>query len=143
MMPMSNSRVGWDPFAELGLLQTAMNRLFESNTGRCSAFPPVNIWGNDNETVVEAEAPGMNPDSINLTVTGNVLQIEGERKPDELGENDTYHRQERGYGRFSRSIRLPYEVEASQIKAAYTRGLLSVVLPRKESSKPRRIPVGS
>ena len=140
--PMIN-RVGfaWDPWAEMNQLQQAVNHLFADYTSPAADFPAVNLMANENECVVSAEIPGVEPAAVNLTVSGNTLTIDGERKPDLAQEGVVVHRQERSFGKFSRAIRLPYEVESGAVKAAFGRGVLRITLPRKESSKPRRIEV--
>lgn len=130
-----------EPFGELSRIQGTMNRLFRDYTCRGCDFPLVNVWANDAECVLTAEIPGVDPKGLSLNVTGNLLTLEGERKADELAEQSAYQRQERGYGKFSRSVRLPFEVDSAAAKAAYSRGVLRITLPRKESAKPRTITV--
>ncbi len=143
VLPIMINRAGitWDPWDEMGQLQQAVNQLFSDYTCTPSDFPSVNVMANDNESVVTAEVPGIDPKDVSLTVSGNTLAIEGERKPETAQAGTVYHRQERGFGKFSRAIRLPYEVESNAVKATFSHGVLRIALPRKESSKPRRIEV--
>jgi HSP20 family protein len=76
-------------------------------------------------------------------VIGETLTLSGVRKPDELNEGARYHRQERGYGKFSRTLQLPYPVSVDKIEADFKSGVLSVRLPRAEQDKPRKIAVTS
>jgi HSP20 family protein len=131
----------WDPFRELTQLHREMDRLFGGAASSASAFPAVNVWSNDNGTIVTAEVPGVDPKAVNIAVTGNLLTIQGERKAESLGEGEIYHRQERGCGAFERTVKLPYEIEEKQVKAHYARGVFRIELPRKESTKPKRIMV--
>ena len=103
-------------------------------------YPPLNVWEDDGNLFVEAELPGMKLDDIQVTLTeGDQLTISGERK---WGSDDArWHRQEVGYGRFSRTITLPFEVEADQVEAKYDAGVLTLTLPKAESAKPKRITV--
>ncbi len=132
---------GFDPFSELNRINRSMDQLFGGYSSRCSAFPPVNVWGGDNEAVVTAEIPGVDPKSLSLSVTGDILAIEGERKADEIGADHIFHRNERNSGAFSRAVRLPYEIEGDAVKATAANGILRITLARKESSKPRKIEV--
>jgi len=132
-----------DSLSEFGRLQREINDLFSEFRHYPREYPAVSAKANNDEVLVAAEVPGVDPAGLNLTVTGNALTIEGERKPLELSENEVFHRRERGAGRFVRTIRLPYEVEAEKIEAKARNGVLTIRLPRRESTKPRRIAVSS
>jgi HSP20 family protein len=140
-LPISRFDPLFDPFRDLNRLQREINSLFSDRLGRGSEYPGINIWANDNEAVVTAEVPGVDPREIGVTVAGNALTVEGERKPEKLGKDDLYHRQERGFGRFVRTVKLPFEVESENIEARARHGLLMVKLPRKEATKPRKISI--
>lgn len=129
-------------FDELEQMRREMDRWFDAWAGdRQAAYPAVNVWTNDNGAVVTAEVPGLDPQSLDVSVKQDLLTIAGERKPDEAGKNVSYHRRERGYGKFSRVVRLPFEIEPSGVKARYVNGILRVELPRSEASKPRKIAI--
>ena len=136
----------WDVRGEMNRLQDEMNRLFGrvGNGARslaASAYPPLNLWEDDNNLYVEAELPGFNLDDLEMFVTGeNQLSIKGERKQPGL-ENGTWHRQERGYGAFGRLMELPTPVDSDQVSAEFKNGVLTVKLPKKAEAKPRRIEV--
>jgi HSP20 family protein len=121
-----------------------MDRLFEPmrfEPARAFApFPPLNLWEDDGSLFVEAELPGMKLDDIHVTLTeGDQLTISGERK---IGGTDAlWHRQECGYGRFSRTVTLPVQVNADQVEAKYDAGVLTLTLPKTEAAKPKRITV--
>jgi len=91
--------------------------------------------------VITAEVPGVSADEIDISVVGETLTLSGERKPEDLEGGVRYHRRERGGGRFSRSIELPFRVDADKVEAAYDKGILRVTLPRAEADKPRKITV--
>ncbi len=129
-----------DPFQEFSRFYRDMDRLFGDRAGNPS-FPPINVWSSQDETVVSAELPGVDPKDVKLTVNDNVLTIEGERIADPLAESDIQVRRERPTGRFTRSLRLPFEIEADKIVARYEHGLLNVRLPRREATKPRKIEI--
>lgn len=132
---------------EVNRLQREMNRLFEdyypSRVRRAPAFPALNIWTNEDGVNITAEVPGVHPDDIDISVVGDTLTLSGERRPDELKEGARYHRQERGYGNFSRSLQLPYMVDVRKVNATFRDGVLNIELPRAEQDKPRKISVKS
>lgn len=131
----------WDPLAEMAQLHRAMNRLFAAPDGRSEAFPPLNIYANDEEAVVSAELPGVEPDKLDISVNGSTFTLSGSRETEQAREDAACHRQERFAGRFSRTVELPFNVDADQVKAQLRHGLLKVKLPRAEADKPRKIQI--
>ena len=129
-----------NPFDKLSNLHGEIHKLFDGRGIDKKSYPAVNIYGNEEELVVLAELPDVNKKDIDLTVYGDKLTIEGERKKKEF-KDIVVHREERGYGKFIRTFRLPYEVENEKISAKYTNGVLEVKLPRAESTKPQKIKV--
>jgi len=105
--------------------------------------PAFDISETANEIHVKAELPGMDPKEIEITVTGDLLTIKGEKKEEKEEKGENFHRRERRYGSFSRSFRLPVEVKADTINAGYKDGVLTVTLPKAEKEKARRIEVTS
>jgi HSP20 family protein len=104
-------------------------------------YLPVNVWEDEEKLYVEAELPGLKLEDLTIEITeGNVLTIQGERKPAEAPKG-VWHRQERGFGKFARALELPYPVEAAKVEAKFENGVLFVALPRAEAAKPRRIAV--
>lgn len=134
----------FDPFREMERMQNQLNRLFEgynySNT-RGAEFPPLNIWTAPDSALVVAEVPGILPEDLDISVVNDTLTLRGERKLEELQENQSLHRRERGYGQFSRTIQLPFRIDADKVEATFKRGLLHITLPRTEQDKPRKITV--
>jgi HSP20 family protein len=131
-------------------LQREMNRMFDSAstnqfTDRSMSshdFPAMNVWTKaDDGQVITAEIPGMSVDDLDIKVIGDSLTIHGSRPAPEEDENIKYHRQERGYGNFSRTIQLPFPVDIDKVEANYEKGVLKIWLPRAESDKPRKITV--
>ena len=124
-----------------------MNHLFDSHSSpwhrRTAGYPAVNVWTNEDGLVITAEVPGVNPDAIVISVVGETLTLSGEREPEVLTEGVRYHRQERGHGKFNRSIQLPFPVNVNEVEATFKNGVLSVALPRAEKDKPRKIAVKS
>lgn len=132
-------------FKELERLQREMNRLFERSyfprLRTAPSFPAMNVWTNDEGLIITAELPGVSPEDINVSVVGETLTLTGERKPDLVEEDVRYHRQERGYGKFTRSLELPFRVDAEHVEATFVNGVLHINLPRAEADKPKKIAV--
>jgi HSP20 family protein len=140
----------WQPLVgnEVNRLQHEMGRLFghlgqQGNwPAAVPAYPAVNLWEDEQNVYAEAELPGINQDALQITVAqGDQLTIAGERQP--LETQGTWHRQERGYGRFSRTFQLPALVDADKVEAKLEHGVLLVTLAKSEAAKPRRIAVKS
>jgi HSP20 family protein len=131
-----------DSVRELQRMQGEMNRVF-SGIGQSlnREVPPVNAWVGEADVIVAAELPGVDPGKVEISVVGDTLTISGSRQAEALKAGDSYHRQERDFGRFSRTIQLPFHVEANKVEAKYARGLLKITLPRAEADKPRKIAV--
>ena len=111
--------------------------------GRASrAYPLINISEDNNNFYVDALAPGLDPETLSVSVTGDQLVISGEKKPlpKEI-KSEFVHRSERAAGQFSRSLSLSVGVEGNKVQASYVNGVLKVVLPKVEAAKPRQIPV--
>jgi len=130
---------------EMDQFQREMNRLFDPNS-RVRAFnspsyPAVNVWTDEDGQLISAEMPGVRPDDISIDVTGDALSISGERHPDEISKDARYHRRERSFGSFSRTIQLPFMVDTNKVEASFRNGVLLISLPRAEADKPRKIAV--
>jgi HSP20 family protein len=140
----------WQPVGdvrnEMSRLHDEMNRLFGRFTNgnrelSRAVFPPLNVWEDEGHFYVEAELPGFQLNDLEIFVTGdNQLSIKGERKPPEV-DKGTWHRQERGYGAFSRVMELPSPVDSDQVAAEFKLGVLTITLPKRAESRPRRIEV--
>jgi len=130
---------------EMDQLQREMNRLFDTNSrGRLfnsPSYPAINIWTNDEGQFISAEMPGVKPEDIAIDVTGDALSISGIRKPDEVAKDASYHRHERNYGSFSRTVQLPFMVDTNKVEAKFTNGVLLITLPRAEADKPKKIEI--
>jgi HSP20 family protein len=128
----------FDPWEELD----RMNRILLRWVSEPSYdFPAVNLWVAPDKSVVTAEIPGVNPEEVELSIVGKSLTIRGSRKTDESEENNSYHKRERWYGKFSRTIELPFDVEPDKVEARFSKGLLSITLPRVEAEKPKKIEI--
>ena len=142
--------VRWDPARELDTLQGDVNRLFDSFFGRRADatagarrwVPAMDLVETEDSLVLRADLPGMERDDIELEVKDGVLTVSGERKAEHETEREGYHRVERLFGRFSRSLGLPRGVDPSAVTASFERGVLEVRLPKPEERKATRIEIG-
>lgn len=139
------SVVRFDPFRELTSLREDMNRLFSRELADA---PTTNLWSpvvdivdTPDAIVVKAELPGIDAKDIDIEVDDNVLSITGERHLEETTKDERYHRVERSYGRFQRSLTLPPNADVERISAGMKDGVLSVRVPKVEEAKPRKIAV--
>lgn len=130
----------FDPWQELRRMEREMNRLL-SRAPAAVEFPAVNIWTEEERAIVTTEVPGVSPQDMDISVVGSTLTIRGSREPEALKEGESYHRRERWYGQFSRSVDLPFAVEAGAVEARFDKGVLYITLPRAEAEKPRKISV--
>jgi HSP20 family protein len=138
----------YTPFLDqLQQFQSEMNRLFDRWTpnggtqGLAVSYPAVNIWESADQVFVEAELPGLKLDDLEIYVTGgNQLTLKGERKQ-VTPEKGVWHRQERGFGSFVRTLTLPFPVNADKVDARFENGVLLIKLAKHESAKPRKIAV--
>jgi HSP20 family protein len=145
----------WEPFRELRhemrqmrRFQRAMDQLF----GRWGidlpewpalavSYPPVNIWENADFVFAEAELPGLKLPDLEITVTANnQLTLKGKREP-VTPEKVEWHRQERGFGSFERTIELPVIVDAGKVEARLENGVLTIKMAKSPAAKPKKIPV--
>ncbi len=147
------STMRWDPFRDFMSIQDEMNQMFERVFGRrgpggreagltsATWAPAVDISEQKNAYVVTAEVPGVKPEDLDVTLEDGLLTIQGERRSEEESTDRQYHRVERRFGSFRRSITLPSQVDADRIEASYADGVLQVTVPKAESAKPKKIDV--
>ncbi len=139
----------WEqPFRGATTLQEQINRVFGDVVGRTGEesnltpwAPEVDIYETENELVVKADLPDVNPQDLDIRVESNILTIRGERKFDKKVNEDNYLRIERSYGSFSRSFSLANSVKSEAIKADYQNGVLTLSIPKREEAKPKQIKV--
>ena len=128
----------------LGEMQHEVNRLFDrwgQHPFGLGEFPALNLREDDDALYLEAELPGLELQDIEIFVTGNTqLTLKGERKPPVV-ENGAQHRQERGFGKFTRTLTLPFAVDDSAVEARFENGMLHVRLPKHEAARPRKIAI--
>lgn len=139
--------VRWDPFGEMGSLRRVMDRWLEEGLPRPwrmagfdgEAFCPVDMYETDNEVVVRAALPGVKPEDVEVTITGETLTIKGESKQEEQEKKANYFRQENWYGNFARTITLPSMVEADNAQATFENGVVRITIPKAQAARPKTI----
>ena len=145
----------WNAFRELDALHREINRIFEEarpferGLSRSTFlpglsarnYPMVNLYDDPEAIHVEALAPGLDTDSLEVTVQDNTLTISGEKKPIADVKPEAYHRNERATGKFIRTIQLGTFVDDAKVSARYEDGILTVSLPKSEKAKPKQISV--
>lgn len=127
-----------DAWRDMEQVSNALSRF--SRRTSCE-FPPVNMWVDSESVTVTSEIPGIDVDDIEISVVGKSLVLRGSRKQGELKENESYHRRERWNGRFSKTLELPFNVQADRVDAKFSKGILSITLPRAEAEKPKKIDI--
>ncbi len=147
---MARELIEWRPFREVSQLRREMDRLWDDffGPGRLGLrpfemewAPAVDVAETADKVVVKAEVPGMEPKDIDITLSGEILSIKGEKKSEREEKKENYRLVERSYGSFSRSLRLPAAVDVDQIEAKYDKGVLTVTCPKKEEVKPKAIEI--
>jgi HSP20 family protein len=139
----------FDPYREMQRLQQEMNQLFgrwgvdfPTWPALATTYPPVNAWEDDDFVYAEAELPGLKLADLEISVSDdNELILKGKREQPALPEKAEWHRQERGFGGFERTLRLPVAVDANKVDARLENGVLTIQMAKRPEVKPRRIPV--
>lgn len=130
---------GRNPYRQM---RFAMDRLlsdFAQDMG-AAVWPPINVWEQQDDFVLESEVPGVKMEQLEITCQGRDLTLRGERK-DPGDPQETYQRKERFVGSFVRSLMLPADIDPDQIRATLEEGVLQITIPKAASAKPRRIEV--
>jgi HSP20 family protein len=144
----------WDPFQDLRSAQDEMAQMSPilahalglqgqpQGSGRATAWAPaLDISERKDAYLVTVELPGVEADDLEITLEDGLLTIQGERQFTSESSEEQFHRIERRYGAFRRSITLPAQVQAEQIEASFENGVLQIVVPKMEEAKPKRIQV--
>ncbi len=144
----------WNLFREMDSLRKEMDELFRgvgSGTAETAflpgvgthRYPRINLSEDQENYYLEALLPGVSESEIELSVTGNTLTLSGERSEEKADDGRTWHRRERGSGKFLRTIELPSDINGNKVSAEYKQGALTVVLAKAESAKPKKISIAS
>jgi HSP20 family protein len=135
------------PFEEIDRMRRQIDaRLDELRVGPyaqqfAGVFPLVNLTEDKDSLYIRAELPGVQADALDIQATGNSIAISGERKIAAENENAKYHRREREAGKFSRMMDLPGEIDSGKVTASLADGILTIVIPKAEKTKPKQITV--
>jgi HSP20 family protein len=144
------SIVRWEPLRDFMTLREAMDRLFEDSfVGRrprewapaLEGMLALDMYQTDDATVIKSSVPGVKPEEIEISISGNTLTISGESKEEEEVKEENYIRRERRYGSFSRSVVLPEGLESDKAEASFDDGVLTLTIPKAPESKPKVIKV--
>ncbi len=139
----SNPLTGWSPLDRLSSLRDLLDSAFQlahwAPEGTWS--PALDVTEDNDHITVSLEAAGLKREDFDLSLDEGVLTVSGERKQEEASRKGESFRSERVFGRFSRSVTLPVPVRADDIKATYQDGILTVILPKAEGAKPKKIAV--
>jgi HSP20 family protein len=135
-----------DPVQGLMRLQEELDRFFGKppyDLGLIgpNVFPPINVFTEKSGLVVQAEVPGFKTEQLDLRIEPGHLTISGERTLGDADKKVSFHRRERRYGKFSRTIQLPTDIDTAEVRAELRNGLLTIRLPKLASAQPRQIDV--
>jgi HSP20 family protein len=140
--------IRWEPASEVDSLQSDFNRFFEGFFGRPAAgtqrwAPAMDLSETDDALVLRADLPGLDRDDVSIEIKDNVLTVSGERRDAHEDERQGYHRVERSYGSFARSLTLPRGVDAASVSADFDKGVLEVRIPKPAEREPHRVEIGA
>ena len=144
-----SSLIRWDPFGRTSL-QNAMDRLFDDSFVRPgfgwiapmgAADLALDMYETKDDVVVKAALPGVKPEQVEVTITGDTLMIRGETQQENEIKEEDYIRKERRYGSFCRSVVLPSGIKADKADATFENGVLTLKIPKAEETKPKSIKV--
>ena len=141
----------WRPFSKTGEMDRWLEDLFglyplalwrqtPLTMGR-EWIPAIDIFEKSGQFMIKAELPGIKPDDIDISVSGNTMTIKGEKKTECETKEENYHRSECAYGSFYRSIRLPSNANTERVQADYENGVLEVTIPKVAESKSKKIEI--
>lgn len=93
-------------------------------------IPFIDLSETEDDLILKAEVPGINPEDLDISITDDILTIKGEIKQEFVKENENYHRMERRYESFSRTLQLPCRVMIEDVEATYKEGILTIIMPK-------------
>jgi len=139
------------PWTGMASLKQEMDRMFDrAFESKWEDFPALGEWApsmdiseTKDSLIAKLEVPAMDPKDIQISLQENLLTIKGEKRQEQEEKEEHYHRVERTYGMFARSVRLPVTVDGSKVVATFKNGLLTITLPKTPTSKGTTIPIKS
>jgi len=145
--------VRFEPFRELAALENEMSRFANQlwggwqpatpGNGASTWLPALDVFETDGEIVIALDLPGLEEEQVSVEVEDGILTISGKRERETKQEGDHFHRFERRFGSFTRSVTLPQGIDESRIEAKFANGVLEVHVPKPEERKPKRIQIGA
>jgi HSP20 family protein len=133
----------WDPFRDMKAVEEEFDRLAGRAFARNAWVPALDVRETEDRFEVTLDLPGMDPEAVGVTFEDGSLTITGKRDLANEEKGETWHRIERSYGTFARSIRMPQTADPERIDATFDRGVLTVSVPKVEQAKSRTIEVRS
>ena len=139
----------WEPFRELVSLRQAMDRLFEDSfvrpsrlwTGVEAGGITIDAYQTTDDVVIKANLPDIKPEEVDVSITDDAVTIKGETKAEEEIKREDYLYQERRYGAFSRTVRLPGSLQTDKAEAVFENGVLTLTIPKAAEAKPKTVKV--
>jgi HSP20 family protein len=131
----------FDPLANFRVFEDAFNRMLSEPQTNRPWTPAVDIYETENELVLKADLPDVDPQNVDVRVENQTLTVSGERKFESEKSEKGFHRIERSYGNFTRSFTVPNTFDTGNVAASFKNGVLTVKLPKKEAAKPRQIKI--
>lgn len=135
----------FDPFREVASIRSMLDQAFDNMLLRRGEFGSdwlaMDMYQTDDDVIIKAVLPGMKGEDLNVSISNGVLTIQGEMREEKVTEKARYHIRERRVGAFSRSVPLPTSVVTDKAEAKYEDGILTLILPKTEETKPKTISV--
>jgi HSP20 family protein len=131
--------VPWKPYRELGALRQEMDDLFKSF--RQDWLPAMDVSETGENFIIKAELPGMEKEDVEISVSGNLLNLKGEKRKEKEEKSEHHHQIERYSGVFQRSFRFPGSIQIDKVKATFDKGILTITLPKAEEAKTKQIKI--
>ena len=145
------SMIRWDPYRQMRSFRDAMDRLFEESGRRMRSgegqemeaglYIPMDVFESGDHLVISAVAPGVEPEDLDVNVSGNTLTMRGEIKREAESEGGNVYFQERVYGPFSRTVTLSSEYDLDKVEATCRNGIIHITVPKSGQAKPKQIKV--
>jgi HSP20 family protein len=142
----------WDPFAEMATLRNTIDRMFDdvrpfrafgNGGGTPDLYFPIDVYETDEEVVLKASLPGVKPEDIDISVTGQVLTLKASAEAESEEKAQNWYRRERRQGTWVRQVTLPTDVSSDKAEANVEHGVLRLTLPKAESARPQSIKVST
>jgi HSP20 family protein len=141
--------VPWKPFGDIGTFRGEMDRLWDRFFGERPFMkalseewsPSVDVSETEDKVLVNAELPGLEAKDVNVSISGDLLTIKGEKKKEKEEKDEHHHYVERYEGSFQRSFRLPVDIQSDKVEASFKKGVLKIVLPKAEEAKKKAVEI--